>query len=185
MKELRTQIWSPSFFISEREKKNDFLLALNPPWIHLQCVHMCIYECVYERANLPHRRWYWRQKTLFLAFFPLDLFSNVDVYHLSRPAIYHPPFLSIIRKGVNLLKCESLSFIWFYSPLPLSPSLSSYLSVCPVAAQVRDGRGAQSGCNRVMSSLAAGFGSVFGAEMAPSLVCEIHLNRFQIPLIFH
>ncbi len=137
MKELRTQIWSPLFLYQRKggKKKNNFLL--NPLWIHLQCVHMCSHVCVCEWDNLPHRianiegsRFY------FFSFFLLDLFSNVDVYHLSGPAIHHPPlFLSIIRKGVNLLKCESLfffflnKFICTASPPPLAHSISVFLSV--------------------------------------------------------
>lgn len=44
------------------------------------------------------------RRLFFLAFFPLDLFSNVDVYHLSRPAIYHPPLLVDNPKGSQFAK---------------------------------------------------------------------------------
>lgn len=175
----------------EGEKKNNFLL--NPPWIHLQCVHMCTYVlCVFVSEPIYHicadiegRRYF------FFAFFPLDLFSNVDVYHFSGPAIHHhSPFFVDNPKGSKFAKMWIALFFFFpfgFTPLPPSYSISVFchLSLCPVAAQVRDSRAAQSGCNRVMLSLAGGFRSVFGAEMAPSIVCEIHLNRFQIPLIFH
>lgn len=66
-----------------------------------------------------------------------------------------------------------------------TPSLHLCLPIClfvPVAVQVRGGRVA---VTEVTWSLAGGFRSVFGAEIAPRLVCEIHLNRFQILLIFH
>lgn len=152
------------------------------------CTWACARVC--EGANLPRCCWYGRQKIFFLlAFFPLDLFSNVDVYHLSWPAIHHPSCSSIIRKRVNLPKCESLSFISFYFSVTVSlllpPSLTLCLTLCPVTAQVRHGGGAESGCNGVMPSLAGGFRSVFGADTAPSLVCERHPGRLQIPLIFH
>lgn len=102
----------------------------------------------------------------FFHFFPLDLFSNVDVYHLSNPQFISPlllplSFLSIIRKGVNLLKCELvfffniLYFTFGFTPLPpllpsSPPSLHLCLPIClfvPVAVQVRGGGAVQSGCD--------------------------------------
>lgn len=82
----------------KKKKKNNF--SLNPPRIHFAvCTSVCACTCVCLRAS--------RSATpslilkaedfsffFFFCFFPLDLFSNVDVYHLSRTAIHltpHPP----------------------------------------------------------------------------------------------
>lgn len=129
--------------VREREKQllTAFFLTSRHLILHeyICSVYICVCACMFAREPICHTVADTEGRRLFfLASFPLDLFSNVDVYHLSMPAIHHPLFLSIIRKGVNLLKCESLSIIWFYSPArSLCVSAFLFVSFCPVETQVR------------------------------------------------
>lgn len=125
MKEPHTQIWSPSFFISESERGKKKLLAKSAMNTFAVCKCVIVRVCVCAPANLPHCRRCWALK-IFLSLLSTR-FSNVDVYHLSSPAIYRPLLLVDNPQGSEFAK------MWI-SPLHLAslsfPFRSSYLAAC-------------------------------------------------------
>lgn len=105
---------------------------------------------------------------------------------------YPPP---LIRFLVDNLKGSQFAKMWIsFSRLLFlsSPSLPDFSFVCPpsnyLAVKVRAGGEADRSSNMGRGqcwALQGGFREVCGADLAAGLVFEIHLNRFQIPLILH
>lgn len=120
------------FFLYQREgeeKKTTSCLILHEYICSVYIrVGTCVCVCLWVSQSATYSLILKAEDFFFFAFFPLDLFSNVDVYHLSRPAIHHPPFFVDNPKGSQFAKM----WISIYFYLVLLPSLLLTLSLSSV-----------------------------------------------------
>lgn len=137
------------------------------------CVNVCVFVCQPIFHTVADTEC-WRY---FCTFFPQDFLMLTFITWAALQFIT-PFFLSIIQKGGNLPKCESLPFIWLRFP-PLSEILIRLFVLWQL--QVRDSSGACVGERGVMWSLAGGF-KEFGTSASHGWYC---LNRPKSPLSFH
>lgn len=154
----------------EREKKPSSLILHEYICSVYMCERMRVFVCQ------PICRWYWVLK-IFLCLLSTR-FSNVDVYHLSSPAIYHPLLLVDNPKGREFAK--TWIFLFHLASLPF-PFRNSYLAVCPVAAAGERQQRCMCRLKGVMWSLAGGF-KEFGTSASYGWYS---LNRPKSPLSFH